>query len=264
MNNNIVTAIGTVAVALMVCATAQALSVTTNFGPIELGGAPGLYGSATAVISIYDTTANGGTIDFAVTNTSLLTELELSQFANAFITEFQFDLPDDYTPIIGDCFVIARTGVRFSDGAGNPVVATGIDRTLNWSYGPGTGGGLYARANEATENSNKNAIFSDNALNGSGIPVEDYAVGFLKEKWDYAVFDEIIFRVKFENSAPIAEEDLFFFESDNLTLKFQGGGGSIWVPNHFEVPEPASLTLISAGVGLAAGMAMVRRRMRRK
>ncbi len=234
--------------------SACAAGVTSHFGPQELVGAPGLYGSAVVKVSIFETTATGGTIDFALTNTSLLTELETDKFANAFITEFQFDLPDDYEPIFGDCSVIAPVGVRFAQGAGNPVLATGIERTLDWDFGSGTGGGIVARAYEAGENSNNNAIFSDNALDISGIPVEDYAEGFLRNSWDGAVFDTIIFRVKFEDSAPITEDDLDFYLCDHLTLKFQGGDGSAWVGNHCQVPEPGTLILIGCGLAVMAGV----------
>ena len=239
--------------------SAFAASVTTHFGPQELVGAPGLFGSAVVEASIFETTATGGTIDFALTNTSLLTELMPDKFANAFITEFQFDLPDDYEPIFGDCSVIAPVGVRFAQGAGNPVAATAIERTLDWDFGLGGGGGIVARAYEATENSNNNAIFSDNALDGAGIPVEDYAKGFLQNSWDGAVFDTIIFRIKFVDTAPITEDDLDFYLCDHLTLKFQGGDGSAWVGN-YTVPEPGTLILI--GCGLAALAGVVRKKLR--
>ena len=243
--------------------SAFAASVTTHFGPQELDGAPGLFSSAVVTASVFESTAIGGTIDFALTNTSPLTELEAGKFANAFISEFQFDLPGDYEPIFGDCSVIASVGVRFSQGPGNPVVATVIERTLDWNFGPGTGGGIVARAYEATENSNDNAIFSDNALDGAGIPLEDYAEGFLDNDWDGAVFDTIIFRIKFEDSVPITDDDLDFYIHDHLALKFQGGGdGSAWVGNH-NMPEPSTIFLmIGSASGLAVFAGIMRRKMR--
>jgi len=240
---------------------AYAGSVTSHFGPEMLIGTPRLFGSAVIEVSIFESTANGGTIDFALTNTSLLTELETDRFANAFITEFQFDLPDNFTPIFGDCSVIAPVGVRYAQGAGNPVAATDIERILDWDFDFGSGGGMIARAYEAAQNKNHNAIFSDNALDMSDIPVEDYAEGFLKNNWEGAVFDTIIFRIKLENSAPITEDDLDFFMCDNLTLKFQGGDGSAWVGNHCShIPEPSTLLLLAPALLGIAGV--LRRKLR--
>ena len=236
-----------------------ALSLTTAFGPQELEGAPGLFGSAAMSIDIVESTPNGGIVEFALTNTSPLTELEPGRFANAFITEFQFDLPGDYDPVYAASLVIARVGVRYARGAGNPVVATDIDRILDWDFGAGTGGGMYARAHEASQESNNNAIFSGNALDMSGIPVEDYAEGFLENSWDGGVFDTIVFRVEFVDSVPISEDDLLFYACDHLTLKFQGGDGSAWVSNHcVSVPEP--FTAVLAAVGVIA--VLLRRRLR--
>lgn len=246
MKQSTVLAAGVLAILLLVPAAAFGLSVTTYFGPGELIGAPGLYGTATATMSLYSTSSNGGIIDFALTNTSLRKEMAAGKYANAFITEFQFDLPGSFAPVFSDCTVIAPIGVRFAQGAGSPVIATLIARMLDWDFGNGTGGGIYARAYEATEKSNNNAIFSGNALNASGIPVEDYAAGFLNDgNWDGAVFDTIIFRVKVADSRPLTEDDLRFFACGHLTLKYQGGNGSAWVPNHCEqVPEPSSLILL--------------------
>ncbi|MFH1550522.1 MAG: PEP-CTERM sorting domain-containing protein [Planctomycetota bacterium] len=239
--------------------SAFAAGVTSHFGPQELAGAPGLFSSAVVEASVFASTATGGTIDFALTNTSLLTEPEPGVFANAFITEFQFDLPGDYEPIFGDCSVIAPMGARFSQGAGNPVLATDIWRTLDWDFGPGTGGGMIARANEASLNNNNNAIFSNDALDLSGTPVENFAVGFLANSWEGAAFDTIIFRVRFEDSVPITDDDLNYYACDHLTLKFQGGDGSTWVGN-YTVPEPGTLVLIGCGLAVMAGV--VRRKMR--
>jgi len=245
---------------LVISCSAFASSVTTHFGPKQLEGAAGtglLYGSAEIEITIFEITPMGGTFDFALTNTSLTVELEPDEFANAFVTELQFDLPDDFTPILGSCSVIAETGVRFAQEPGNPVGATGIERVLDWDFGFGTGGGMYARAYEADENSDNNAIFSDNALDASDIPVEDYAEGFLKDSWDGAVFDTIILRVCFENSGPITEGDLSFYQDDHLTARFQGGEGSGWAPN-IVIPEPGTILMILGGLAGIAGI--VRRR----
>ena len=245
---------------LVISCGAFASSVTTHFGPKQLEGAAGsglLFGSAEVVVTVFETTPVGGTFDFALTNTSLTTELEPDKFANAFITELQFDLPDDYTPIFSSCSVIAEVGVRFAQGPGNPAVATGIERTLDWDFGAGTGGGMYARAYEADQYSNNNAIFGDDALDASDIPVEDYAEGFLMNSWEGGVFDTIIFRVCFENSGPITEDDLPFYQDDHLTAFFQGGEGSVWVAN---APEPSTLLLLASAVPGAFWLLAKRRR----
>ncbi len=256
-----VTVTGSILLLVISCG-ASASSVTTHFGPKQLEGAAGsglLFGSAEVVVTVFETTPTGGTFDFALTNTSLTTELEPGKFANAFMTEFQFDLPDDFTPIFGSCSVIAEVGVRFAQGPGNPVLATDIERVLDWDFGTGTGGGMYARANEADQNSNNNAIFSDDALDASDIPVEDYAEGFLKNSWEGGVFDTIIFRVCFENSGPITEDDPPFYQDDHLTAFFQGGEGSVWAPNT-PIPEPSTLLLLASVVPGALWLLVSKRR----
>ena len=104
--------------AVFLVSAVPALGLTTAFGPQDLVGVPGLFGSATMSIGIVETTPNGGIVEFALTNTSPLTELEPGRFANAFITEFQFDLPGDYDPVYAASSVIARVGVRYAQGAG--------------------------------------------------------------------------------------------------------------------------------------------------
>ena len=99
-------------------ATYLAGPVTAHFGPHDLVGVPGLAARADVSVYLYETTDHGGTLDFHVTNTSPLTELEPGFFVNSFITHFQFNLPDSagqkYKPVDGECFVIAPVGVRFA------------------------------------------------------------------------------------------------------------------------------------------------------
>lgn len=250
-------------VVVLASLSAEAAVITTLFGPAELEGAagPGMMGSARVTASIFAVTPKGGVIDFALTNTSSLIQLQPGLFANAFVTELQFDLPDHYVPQYGQCFVIAPVGVRFAQGAGQTVHVTDIERALDWEFGTGTGGGLYARAYEADQETRNNAIFSADALDALGVPVEDYAEGFLKDSWEGGVFDTIIFRVTFENSGPITEGDLPFFTGDHLTVKFQGGEGSAFVPNYAEiVPEPATAALVFCGLAAAVMRGRGRRR----
>ena len=167
----------TVLVPLFITSVAQADSIVSSVGPVELDGAPGLFGSALIEVSIFDSTPTGGIIDFAVTNTSPLTELEAGCFANAFITEFQFDLPEGYLAMYEGSSVIALPDVRFAQGSDAPVLATDIERILDWDFGVGTGGGELARAFEAHLNRNNNAVFSDDALDPSGIPATFQVVG---------------------------------------------------------------------------------------
>ncbi len=243
---------------VLITSATQADSITSIVRPVELDGAPGLFGSALIEVSVFESTPTGGTIDFAVTNTSPLTKLKPGKFANAYITEFQFDLPDDYRPVYNDSSVIAHPGVRFAQGARKPVLATDIERTLDWDFGVGTGGGELGRAFEAGLNRNNNAIFSDNSLDLYGIPLEDYAKGFLakgKRGWEGAVFDTITFRVNIKGSDPITDDDLEFFEDSYLTLKFQGGDGSVWAGNHLPEPSTTIMITVSGVLAVMAGIA---------
>ena len=231
-------------------------SVQTTFGPVELDGAvgTGMYGMAAAEVSLHSTTADGGCIDFALTNTSELIELEEGLYANAFITEFRVDLPEGYTQDDSNSSVIAQIDVRFANGIDNPVEATTIERSLDWDYedADGASGPLRRAFLSDLGGGSKNVIFSENALDGFGVPVDDYEHGFLGESFDSGVFDTIIFRVKVEGDYPLKESDLAMYECDYLTVKFQGGEGSGRVGN--TIPEPATVILIGLGVSALAGI----------
>ncbi len=255
-----------VAVALCMVAaasTSYAGDVSTTMGPEQLFGAT-IFASADIEITLISSDASGGFLEFAFTNTSPLADLGGGDFANAILDQFLFDLPGGYELDAASSQVVAEAGARFSDGAGNPVVTFGIDQVLDWDFGVGTGGGLFARDSEANFGAGgKNGIFSSNALDGGNIPKETSQGGLINPSApDGGVFDTVLFNVAFDNEAgnltPMSVGDVTDFYGDpHLTGHFRGGGGSRFIPDDPDgggditvVPEPGTLALM--GLGLAS------------
>ncbi len=100
---------------------------------------------------------------------------------------------------------------------------------------------------EAGINQNDNSTASMNVLDGSYIPMEGWAEGFLKPQpntYSGAVFDTVIYHIVFEQTGALVAES-FYAEPDRLVVKYQGGGDYSY--HSYNVPEPATLALFCLG-----------------
>jgi hypothetical protein len=241
--------------------SASAGAVMTAWGPAN--DPAGVTCSATATVSLFDST----TLDVKLTNTSPLTTVGSNQ-VSPWITELDFNLPahfnadNDIDTTNSSVKALVADSVVFSNGKThgnyNPVVATLIDRTLDWSYNIH---GSHAEE-KATDNSNNNALFSLSALS-SNIPIVTQGGGFLSDAFSGAEFDTIHFYIKVKNGSFTAS-DVNFYEDGNLILHFQSGLDSIWLENHDggKVPEPSTLLLLAGGM-ITVGAGIIRKKLRK-
>jgi len=238
----------------LVAVSAAALPVNTAWGPTNFD--TNMIGIATATVSLFSTTSDGGIIDIALRNTSPLIHIGTT-YENAFFGTLDFNCPAGFTLDGGTSSVktLGTDSVRFSNGKLNPVVISALDKTLDWAYNTHGSHGTF----EATNKANKNTIWSSDALVG-GIPQDNVEDGMLKAAYTGAVFDVVHFYVEVKGgNRPLMASDLDMYSSGNLNIHWQGGGGSIWDGNHDPgvpvtgIPEPSTLlVMLCALPGVAA------------
>jgi len=236
-------------------ASGASASVTTYFSPADISDdGSNLIGSAVAKV-----TTGAGYIDVAIQNTSPLGQLG-SDWATPFITELELTFPDGLIVDTVNSQVNSAAGSSFGQGAGVSVLYSASAQLLNYNVvDPDTAGMkkcLMSYA-DAVNNRNDNTIASANMLNGSMIPLEDRAVGFLNpdpDTYSGAVFDEVVFHIEFTDGAAFVPES-YYAAADTLVVKYQGGGDYSYHAYNV-VPEPASIGLL----GVFGLLALVRRR----
>ena len=234
-----------------VCASALPTLIwgPTNFGTF-------MQASALGTVSLYSTTSTGGVIDIAVRNTSPLYHSG-STYANAYITALDFNIPTGFTFDTKNSSVKAGGATAlFSNGVGNQVVTSTLERILNWSYA------THSKTYEVTaaNKSNKSTIWSLNAVVG-GIPQDTMETKLLKTAYNYAVFGTVHYYIAVKGgSRPLAESDLNMYNvKGNLTLFWQGGGSSTSNRNT-AIPEPSTWLLLVGGA-MAVGAGIIRRKL---
>jgi len=245
----------------LVTACASALPIYVVWGPTNFGTF--MQARASGTVNLFSTTADGGMIDIAVTNTSLLYH-NGSTYANAFFGTLDFNCPAGFTLDGGASSVktLGTNSVRFSNGKLNPVVISALDKTLDWAYNTHGSHGTF----EATNHANNNTIWSSNALVG-GIPKDSFNNGKFEAAYTGAVFDVVHFYVEVKGgNRPLMASDLDMYINGNLTIHWQGGGGSIWDTNsgssdpNTGIPEPSTLLLLVGGA-MAVGTGIIRRKL---
>ena len=240
--------------ALIASATISNATITTYFTSTDIGG--GLYGSAVATV-----TTGLGYVDVAVQNTSPLGQLA-GDWATPFITELEFTFPDGLTVNTVNSQVISSPGTSFGQGAGVSVLYSASSQLLNYTVEDrddpkGKMKNCLMSYADAVNNRNDNTIGSTNILDGSLIPQEERAVGFLNpdpNTYSGAVFDEVVFHIEFTDESANVQES-FYAAADTLVVKYQGGGDYSY--HAYNIPEPSSMAMI----GLVSGLGLfVRRR----
>ena len=243
--------VGGVAFVLCLLLNATVVEATTTYFPLTDTAPDGneLWASATATV-----TSGVGYVEVLLVNTSPRQDnfAGTGDSANPFIVELEIDL-NGYN-LDGDnesttSYAESTESTRFAQGAGSAaIIMSPAVRDLYYKMIDGDSPGMdkCLMFGEADNLRNDNAIGSMDALDGSYIPQEDFATGYLNTS-PYpdsgAVFDVAVFHFVLD---PIDVPDTIFYTNPNtLVVKFQGGGDySMHVEN---VPEPATLLLLGFG-----------------
>jgi hypothetical protein len=232
-------------------------ATTVYFPETDIGG--GILGSGQAEITSGES-GGKGYVDIVLTNTSPLGPvISPDGRANPFIMEIEFKYIDGFTLDEGSSYVSSLSDSLFAQGAGNPAVNL-TTRNLAYnlvdpdSFGIALGK-CFMTAN-ADNIRNDNTVGSADVLDGSYIPLEGWADGFLNTQPDTdsgTVFDSIRFHLAF-NEGGIPDTSLYAV-ADMLYIKFVGGGD--YSDHVSSIPEPASVLLIGLGF-----LAILRKRKR--
>ncbi|NNJ70500.1 MAG: PEP-CTERM sorting domain-containing protein [Kiritimatiellales bacterium] len=221
-------------------------TVTTYFTAADISDdGSGLMGSAVAAV-----TTGAGYVDVAIRNTSPLGQLG-GDYATPYITELEFTFPDGLV-VDASSQVISAAGSYFGQGTDASVLYSASSQVLNYSVvdrddPKGKMKKCLMSYAEAANNRNDNSVASWDVLDGALIPQEDRAVGFLKpvpDTYSGAVFDTVVFHIEFTDNQYVVDES-FYATPETLVIKYQGGGDYSY--HAYNIPEPASVTLMAIG-----------------
>ena len=219
--------------------------LVTYFQEVDItGDGNGINASAIANI-----TTGPGWMDIAVQNTSPLGPVLANGYANPFITELEFKNLPSFTLDEDNSYVESLPNSYFSHGKNNAATLSASAVLLNYSIIPGDSPGMDQCFMGLDENSikNDNTIASINVLDGSYIPQENYAEGFLNDDGSTygTVFDSARFHFEFFETSTTPDGS-FYTDVSTLTVKFAGGGDYSY-KHTVNVPEPATITVFGLG-----------------
>jgi len=225
-------------------------AVTVYFPETDISGAAaaGILGSAQAEV-----TSGSGYVDVVLTNTSPLGPVLANpdRRANPFIMEIEITFEGGFTISQSSSYVSSFSDTWFAQGktkgSMNPAVQLGamnLDYNLVAPDSPGMD--ICFMTAEADNVQNNNTVASMNVLDGSHVPQEYYAQGFLNPQ-PYAnsgaVFDTVLFHFAFnQTTTPDAS---FYLTPDTLYIKYIGGGD--YSMHQSNVPEPSTIALLGLG-----------------
>jgi hypothetical protein len=238
-----------------------AIGVTVYFPEIDIsegGAASPILASAQAEV-----TTGSGYVDIVLTNTSPLGPIlaNPSKRANPFLMEIEIMYEGGFTLNGSASYVSSFSDTWFAQGqtkgSMNPAVQLGaMNLDYNLVAPDSVGMDICFMTAEADNVQNNNTVASMNVLDGSYVPQEYYAQGFLNpapEPNSGAVFDTVLFHFEFnEAGTPDAS---FYLTADTLFVKYIGGGD--YSLHQSNVPEPSTVALLGLGT-----LALLRKRKR--
>lgn len=242
-----------VALVMFILSSSLSASVVTYFQATDIAGdGTGIYASATATITAGTDAEGKGYIDILLQNTSPLGPyLDLGEdgsgYANPLITELEFKYIPNLTLNEGNSYVTSFPDTLFAKGSGVAAEYLG-QQQLNYGFVAWDTPGMdrCIMSLDAGNNRNDNTIGSMNMLNGSDVPQEAWAEGFLDpDDGDKGtVFDAALFHFAFDE---LGTPDIdLWSQNGSLVTKFIGGGDYSY-KHTANVPEPCTMALIVLG-----------------
>ncbi|MHC4068354.1 MAG: PEP-CTERM sorting domain-containing protein [Planctomycetota bacterium] len=242
--------LGVLGIAVLLFNVSGASAVTVYFPELDISGAAaeGIMASAQAEV-----TSGVGYIDILLTNTSPLGPVlaNPNKRANPFIMEIEIAFDSGLTLNESASYVSSLSSTYFAQGktgnSNNPATQLGV-MNLDYNFVAPDSHGMDTcfMTGDADNVSNNNTVASMNVLDGSYVPQEYYAQGFLNTQPNDnsgAVFDSALFHFAFDEA--VTPDASFYLTSDTLFVKYIGGGD--YSMHQASVPEPSTVALLGLG-----------------
>jgi hypothetical protein len=253
--------LGVLGLAVLLFNASGAIGVTVYFPEIDIS--EGAAASPILASAQAEVTSGSGYVDIVLTNTSPLGPVlaNPSKIANPFLMEIEIMYEGGFTLNSSASYVSSFSDTYFAQGktggSYNPAVQRGaMNLDYNLVAPDSHGMDICFMTAEADNVQNNNAVASMDVLDGSYVPQEYYAAGFLNTSPDAnsgAVFDTVLFHFAFNETA--TPDASFYLTADTLFVKYIGGGD--YSLHQSNVPEPSTVALLGLGT-----LALLRKRKR--
>lgn len=253
--------LGVLGLAILLFNASGAIGVTVYFPEIDIS--EGAAASPIMASAQAEVTSGSGYLDVVLTNTSPLGPIlsNPANRANPFLMEIEIVFQGGFTLNGSASYVSSFSDTWFaqgrSKGSNNPAVQLGaMNLDYNLVAPDSHGMDICFMTGEADNVSNNNTVASMDVLDGSYVPQEAYADGFLNPSPDVnsgAVFDTVLFHFAFNES--LTPDASYYLTHDTLFVKYIGGGD--YSLHQSSVPEPSTVALLGLGT-----LALLRKRKR--
>jgi hypothetical protein len=244
--------LGALGLAVLLFNASGAIGVTVYFPELDISN--GAAASPILASAEAEVTSGSGYLDIVLTNTSPLgpTVGTPAGIANPFIMEIEIVFEGGFTLNKSASYVSSFSSTYFAQGKkgqnNNPAVLLGaMNLDYNFDIGPDSPGmDECFMTGDADNFSNNNTIGSMSVLDGSYVPQEGHAEGFLNDSPDVnsgAVFDAALFHFAFDES--LTPDASFYLTADTLFIKYIGGGD--YSRHQSNVPEPSTVAMLGLG-----------------